>query len=300
MKPDGEGRKVERVQYRSASEEEIPATIDIFHTALADVYKRHGLTVPLPPRAMVETNYRHIFRTGIFHVAEVEGRLAAICHAVVREHLWFLSGFWALPQLQGQGIGGSMLRLVMREGEAAGARKFFTWSSIDMTAMASYMRVQMLPGYQLLTFTGATDKLPKRPDGYEESPLELSIGVKLDERVRETGREIDHRFWLNESGHEGRRVLRDGELVGYYYFNHGIIGPAAWLKASDAEALLTLACREAAAESEQLRLTIPGINHAAIRFALQAGLRLTGNAHLLTSAPFGHMEQYLPSGPSLF
>jgi GNAT superfamily N-acetyltransferase len=289
-----------QVQYRPVREEEIPATIDLFHTALADLYKRHGMNTPLPERGMIEMLYRYIFRTGIFHVAEVGGRLAAIGHAIVRDKLWFLSGFWALPELQGKRIGGTLLRQVWEEGQRLGAQKFFTWSSIDLTAMASYMRVGMLPGYQVLTFAGAPDRLPERPLEYEVEALELSVAASLDAQVRETGREIDHRFWLMESGHEGRQVLRGGEAVGYYYFNQGMVGPAAWTKAEDATGMLALACREATAPAQPLRLMIPGINHAAIRFALEAGLRLAAYSHLLTTSPFGHMEQYLPSGPSLF
>jgi GNAT superfamily N-acetyltransferase len=288
------------VQYRPARLAEIPAAVDLFHTSLADVYARNGVNAPLPERRMVLLNYQHIFRTGIFHVAEAEGKLAAICHAIVRDQLWFLSGFWALPPWQGQKIGGPLLRRVWAEGLAAGARKFFTWSSIDLTAMASYMRAGMLPGYQLLTLIGSTDKLPERPDDYEVETLSLSNAVELDKQLRETGREADHKFWLNDSGHTGRQVLRDGQVIGYYYFNQGVIGPAAWLDASDAAALLALSCHEAAAQAQPLRLMIPGLNHAALRFALQVGLRLTGYSHLLTTAPVGRMEQYLPSGPSLF
>jgi hypothetical protein len=62
-------------------------------------------------------------------------------------------------------------------------------------------------------------------------------------------------------------------------------------------------CRPVRAEEipETINLFLTaGINHAGIHFALQTGLRLTGYAHLLTSAPFGRMEQYIPSGPSLF
>lgn len=288
------------IHYRPVREEEIPATLDLFMTALVDIYERFSLTGPLPPRGMVEMLYRYIFRTGIFHVAESDGQLVAICHAIVRGPLWFLSGFWTLPGLQGRGIGGPLLRRVWAEGEAAGARTFFTWSSIDMTAMACYMRAGMLPGYQLLTFTGTPDKLPERPKGYEVEPLALATAVSFDEQVRLTGREIDHKFWLTESGHEGRQVRRGGAVVGYYYFNQGTVGPATWTRDENAAALLALACLEASAQVPHLRLAIPGINHAALRFALQTGLRLTGYGHLLTTAPFGHMERYLTSGPSLF
>ena len=50
----------------------------------------------------------------------------------------------------------------------------------------------------------------------------------------------------------------------------------------------------------RIRFVALGVNHAAIRFALRVGLRLAAYSHLLTTAPFGQMEKYLPSGPSLF
>jgi hypothetical protein len=99
---------------------------------------------------------------------------------------------------------------------------------------------------------------------------------------------------------EGREVSRDGRVAGYYYFNQGTIGPAAWLEMKDAEPLMASACREASRQTEQIRLMLPGPNHAAIEFALKTGLRLTAYSHLLTTAPFGQMEKYLTSGPSLF
>ena len=34
--------------------------------------------------------------------------------------------------------------------------------------------------------------------------------------------------------------------------------------------------------------------------ALAAGLRFANHSHFLTTSPFGAMERYLPSGPSLF
>jgi hypothetical protein len=37
-----------------------------------------------------------------------------------------------------------------------------------------------------------------------------------------------------------------------------------------------------------------------LNFALRSGLKLTAYAHLLTTAPFGQMDKYLASGPSLF
>lgn len=288
------------VQYRPVRETEIPEAAGLFLRTVADLYQRHNVTSPQPPRPLVEKYYDHIRRTGIFRVAEVDGRLVAICHALVRDALWFLSAFWMLPELQGQKIGSPLLQQVWDEGARGGAQKFFTWSSIDLQAMATYMKFGMLPGYQTLTFAGTLNNLPEKRGDDETQPLDISTATNIDEQIRETRREIDHQFWLAEMKAEGKQVVRGGRIVGYYYFQNGTIGPAGWLMSEDAEAILESACRDASAQSEQLRLMIPGLNHDAIRFALRAGLRLTAYSHLLTTAPFGQMDKYLSSGPALF
>lgn len=287
-------------QYRTVREAEIPATAELFLATVADLYQRHNVATPLPPQPFVEKYYEHIRRTGIFRVAEVDGRLAAICHAFVRDRLWFLSAFWTRPEMQGQKIGSPLLRQVWDEGARDGARKFFTWSSIDLQAMATYMKFGLLPGYQTLTFAGRMNDLTELRGDYETEPLDISTAAQIDEQVRETRREVDHQFWLTEMKAEGKQVSRGGRVVGYYYAQAGTVGPAAWLESEDALAILESACRDASAQSEQIRLMIPGVNHAAIRFALGVGLRLTAYSHLLTSAPFGQMDKYLASGPSLF
>jgi hypothetical protein len=295
-----------QVIYRKPLETEIPEAAGVFLEAVADLYARHGAAgAPLPERRLIEQVYGHIRRTGIFRVAEWEGRIVAVCHAVVRAEVWFLSGFWVLPELQRQKIGMPMLREVWEEGAATGARTFFTWSSVDTTAMAAYMKMGMLPGYQILTFAGAADVKAERPtDGiYTTRTLDAADAVSIDERVRATGREIDHRFWLNDADYAGRLVLDDGGRVAGYYYVHrsGVVGPAAWEDERDGEGVLAAAFREASGRSGgQVRMALPGVNHTAIRFALNAGLRLAAYTHLLTTAPFGRMERYVPSGPSLF
>jgi len=214
--------------------------------------------------------------------------------------LWFLSGFWARPELQGQGIGGRLLREVWQAGEHMGARKFFVWSSLDETAIASYLRMGMLPGYQIFTFSGTPSALPAAPPGCEVAALTLEVAGDIDRKIRETRREVDHHFWLAQLQLEGRQVTHNGRLVGYYYFKGEAIGPVAWTEPEAAQTVLTLACREATTQSETIALRVPGLNHEAIRFALKHDLRLHGTAHLFTSAPIGQLEQYLASGPALF
>ena len=263
----------------------------------------HNFDGPPPPRSYMESSWRHLLASGIFRIAERDGRAVAVCNAIVRDRLWFLSGFWTLPECQGRGVGKRLLREVWQEGERQGARVFFVWSSWDQRAVANYLRAGMLPGYQMLNFWGRAGdlRLPHQPDGYTTEPLTVEAAASIDEAVRATRREVDHRFWLDERGARGRLVTgRDGRPAGYYYLEGDAVAPAAWAEDADAEAVLALAFREAAERAGSVSLRVPGINHAAIRFALGAGARYVSYAHFFTTAPFGRLERYLASGPVLF
>jgi GNAT superfamily N-acetyltransferase len=289
-----------QVLYRQARPEDVPEMADVFIEAVTDMLVRNGRPVTPPPRPAALAGYEHVRSTGIFQVAEVEGQIAAIAGAIVRDHLWFLSGFWARPQLQRRGIGMPLLKKVWNAGKDAGATTFFTWSSVDTPAMASYMKLGMYPGYQILGFGGSPDKLPDPALAYEVAPLEKAQAMSLDQEIRGTSRGPEHDLWCGAPGIRGRQVLRAGRTLGYYYLGGGVIGPAAWKEPRDGEAVLALACRESAEASPEVRIAVPGINHLALRFAFESGLRLTGFSHFLTTAPFGRMERYIPSGPMLY
>lgn len=286
------------VRRRAAREEDVDPALDLFIATLRDMLARNGVDPGELARDEWRYTYPHVFRTGIFRVAEEDQRLVAICHAIVRGPLWFLSGFWTRPDRQGTGIGGRLLREVWDEGRARGASTFFTWSSIDLTAMASYLRRGMLPGYQILSFAGEPTGTASPPT--TSLPLTLEIASALDRDVIGTAREIDHTLWLREPGRIGRAVLRDGRVLGYHYARAGEIGPAAWSRGADGDAVLSSALADARAQSPSVRLRALGANHDAIRFALSSGLRLTGYSHLLMTAAFGHLDRYAPSGPTLF
>lgn len=292
--------KMTEIQYRLARPEDVPEMSDLFLEAVSNMFARNNVTAAVPPRPAVLLAYEHVRSTGIFHVAELEGRIAAIAGAIVRDQLWYLSAFWARPDIQRRGIGMPLLRAVWNAGQEAGAKIFFTWSSVDTTAMASYMKLGMYPGYPIFLFEGAPQKLPSVASTYNVAALEKSQAMDLDQEIRGTRRRADHELWLDRLGLQGRQVLRDGEVLGYYYLNKGAIGPVAWKKPQDGEPVLALACQEATAIAPQIRIAVPGVNHSALRFAFDSSLHLTSFAHFLTTAPFGRMESYLPSGPSLY
>jgi len=285
--------------YCTANPEEIPEIADLFLLALNDMYTRNAVSAAVPPRPAVLQAYEHVRSTGIFHVAKSEGRIVAIAGAVVRDHLWYLSAFWAHPELQRKGIGMPLLRNVWDAGAKMGATTFFTWSSIDLTAMAAYMKLGMLPGYQNFFFDGVPQNLPRVPSRYEVVSLEKPVAMGIDQRIRGTSRQPDHDLWLNNPHMQKKQVLHDGNPIGYYYLDRGTVGPAGWTEPHHAEAVLTLACQDACALSAGIRMAVPGINHTALRFALDTRLRLTSVAHFLSTGVFGSMEQCIPSGQSL-
>jgi GNAT superfamily N-acetyltransferase len=284
--------------YRPIEAHEIPLAAELFVTTLADLARRHGLPEPPWSAASSEPIFRHLHATGEFQVAELDGRIVSICAAVVRGEAWFLSMFWTSPSLQRQGVGRPLLHRVWEAGRARGARRSFTWSSIDPGAVSVYLRLGMLPGCQIFSFVGPLCS-PPPPVPLETVPLTLELARTVDARIWGSTRDEDHRFWL-ASGGEAHEVRRGTRLAGYLYCRGGAIGPVAWLEPEDGPQMLALALQRAGTQAPEVRMAAVGTNHDALRAALGAGLRLVGTPHLLTSEPFGTLTQYLPSGPALF
>lgn len=284
---------------RAIRDDEFPAAADLFFDALEDLTTRLNMPAPHRDRELVAHGYRYVARTGIFRVAAAEDRLAAIACATLRGGQWFLSGFWTDPARRLSGIGGPLLREVWDEGVRAGARCFYVWSSPDLPAIASYMKLGMLPGTQLFAFAGRPD-VPAVSPSVDAEPLTPERIASLDRELVGVRRDDDHRYWLERAGARGRLVTIGGDAVGYYYAHGGTIGPAGWVTDAAGEPLLRHALADAARDGTDVQLTVPGSNHLAVRLSLASGLRLVRVSHLLWTAPIGHMDRYIPSGPLLF
>ena len=165
------------VVYREAEAEDMPACVDLFLESVQDLARRHNLASDGPPPAeRMLAFYQHTLSTGIFHVAEADGRLAALACAIVRDHLWFLAGFWARPGLQQQHIGMKVLRTGVGGRRAERERR--TSSSgrpAILPAMAAYMKLGMLPGAQILAFEGAVLTPVTVPSGIRGATPEASL-----------------------------------------------------------------------------------------------------------------------------
>jgi GNAT superfamily N-acetyltransferase len=286
------------VQFRDLAPGEAAAAADVFLVTVRDLAARSGQPAPSFTRESVARLYEHVQRTGIFMVAESEGRLMAICAAIVRDDVWFLSMFWTLPDVQRQGVGRPLLERVWQRGLELGARKQFVWSSVDFTAIAAYMKRGMLPISQILTFVGAIERPPEAPDGYAVAGADSHVIDVIDRGVRGAARTQDRAFAI-AFGAECRLVTLTGTAVGYFCVSDGTIGPVAWSDESHGPAVIAHAFRFASG-SPSVRVAALGVQHAVIRMALDAGLRLVVGGHLLASERFAAFELYVPSGPALY
>jgi GNAT superfamily N-acetyltransferase len=288
-----------KLSYRRLRQEEVPIAANVFLVSLAELARKHGLPAPTSyTPASVVPAYEHLLETGIFEVAERDGKIVGIAAATVRDAIWFLAMFWVLPEHKLQGIGRPLLERVQRLGEEQGATIRCVWSSIDFAAIASYLKLGMMPGGPIFTFAGPLEKPPALPDARLRE-LDARHAFAIDRVVRGTARPLDHAFF-RARGMPAFQLEIEQRIAGYFYVKDGVIGPAAWLEPAHGDALLSHAFLQASAQAPQVKLVALGSNQTAIRRATDAGLRLVSASHFLSSAAFGKLDCYLPSGPALF
>ena len=289
-----------KLSYRRLRHEEVPLAADVFLVSVAALAKRHGLPAPASyTRALVVPAYEHLLATGIFEVAELDGEIVGIAAAAVRDDFWFLAMFFVLPEHMAKGIGRPLLERVQRLGDPQGATIRCVWSSLDFAAVASYLKLGMMPGGPIFTFAGPLQKPPVVPPNARLSELEPGHANAIDRVVRGAARELDHAFW-RARGMTAYQLEIEQRVAGYFYVKDGVIGPAAWLEPAHGDALLSHALQRASAQASEVKLVALGSNQTAIRHASEAGLRLVSASHFLASSAFGKLDCYLPSGPVLF
>jgi GNAT superfamily N-acetyltransferase len=286
--------------FRRLQREEVPLAADVFLISLAELARANGLPVPVSyTRESVIPAYEHLFETGRFEVAELDGKIVGIAAATVRDTIWFLAMFWVLPEYKLQGIGRPLLERVQRFADEQGATVRCVWSSVDFAAIASYLKLGMMPGGPIFTFAGPLRAAPRVHDEARLAALDPQQASAIDRVVRGVGREQDHAFF-RARGMAGFQLELDGLVVGYFYVKDGVIGPAAWSEPRYGDVLLSHALQQASARAPEVKLIALGVNQTAIRYATEAGLRLVSASHFLTSIEFGKLDCYLPSGPALF
>ena len=310
---------------RPARPDELPACAAIWRVSINDYIV--PLNQPEVPDdlAIMQRHYRHLHSTDPerFVVAtqddpEVSGgeRIVGFTVAAVRQHVWFLSMLFVLPEVQAQGLGRDLLRRVL-PADSDGMARATTTDSAQPISNALYALHGIVPRTPLLSLIGHVQRpgaFAELPGGVAAVPFEEIVAQsngdghrRLASAVDALDRELlgfehphDHRFLREQDRHGWLYLGPDGGALGYGYSSaSGRVGPVLVRD----EALLdpVLGHLLAAVEPRGAFITwIPGTADRALVPALRSGLRLEPFPLLLCwDRPPTDFGRYLPISPGL-
>jgi GNAT superfamily N-acetyltransferase len=243
--------------------------------------------------------------------------------AAQREHVWYLSQLYVLPEAQGHGIGRALLTQILPSAAApdpapdsdqssgrvpAGRPGILAMctDSAQPVSNALYAGYGIVPRMPVFNLVGNPNPaaLGRLPAGIEAVPLdrpEMAEAVDaIDHAVLGYAHPVDHAH-LRAGGRTGFVFQSHaGEALGYGYSSEaGRFGPIAALDDTLTAPIighLMHNIRPRGATSAW----VPGANDRAMVALLRAGLRIEGFPALMCwTRPFGHFESYLPASLAL-
>jgi hypothetical protein len=320
----GERPALPSIEFRQAREDDIPRCAEVWWTAT-----NHYITAlnqpALPDDLSIITKlYVHLRATDPerFVVAVTPSvdpaadRVIAFAVALQRDHVWFLSMLFVLPDVQLRGLGRELLARVLPQDGAVTVRATAT-DSAQPISNALYSTYGIVPRLPLLNLVG----LPTRPEVLEPFPSgvtpvsfqaivdgggsdghrQLATAVDaLDRDLLGFSRAVDHGFMRQQDRRGWLFQGPDGTSLGYgYSAESGRLGP---ILVRD-PALLGPAMGHllAAVQPRGPFITwIPGAADRALVPALAAGLRLDPFPILLCwDRQPTDFERYLPISPGM-
>jgi GNAT superfamily N-acetyltransferase len=328
------------IAFRPPQPEELADCALIWHAAVNDYMTRLGRALPPPVLDPAVRLSQHLLATDpdLFRVAvrsRAGGRDKVVGFGIglQREHVWYLSQLYVLPEEQGHGLGKALLSQILPAAPAAGAAdepgsgaaKHGILATCADTAQpiadALYAKLGIVPRVPVFNLVGRVASpaaLPPLPDGVEAIPLEPPELVShrnpagpgrselyqtidlIDRRVLGYAHQADHDF-LRVQGRTGFLYrTSSGEVLGYGYSSQvGRFGPLALLDDTLTAPVIGHLLREIEPRGAA-SAWVPGSNDRAMVAFLRAGLRMEGfPAMFCWTRPFAAFERYLPAGLAL-
>jgi GNAT superfamily N-acetyltransferase len=235
-----------------------------------------------------------------FHVAEENGEILGFARSVLRDDILQLSELFVRPDRQTQGVGKGLLEAALPLDDAYNR---VVISSPDVRAMTRYLKSGLKMRFAIYDWTRTPEIVPFETDlaiePFTATPEALAALNAIDRTILGYTKEVDH-IWLCKYRH-GHFYRRYGQVVGYSYVSNRA-GPIAMLNNQDFHTAL------AHVESEmtkyvdefwnEMALTIPMINTAAVEYVLKRGCHTTPFlCHFMTDRPLGQYENYIFMDP---
>lgn len=302
-----------KVDYHLADEGDLEAA----HQTMVESLNQFAMQRALP---LVDLDFnehlplwRHLLGTSgeSFFVAKVKNKLAGFCCNIVRGNLWFLSYLVVAPEFQGTGIGGDLFTKAMAEARGNKETEVIAAyaNASNWPSMSLYIRSGIFPRVPVLKLEGSISDMCQATRDVQPMECEvagltektIALVDSLDEDIRGTGRDIDHRFWLGCGDMRCYLFEKNGEATGYAYIcDEGTIGPVAALNPEEMEGILALCLDRLSSQGvDRFTLHVPGENTGALSFLYDRGFKIQELGLIMSSRPFGKWENYVISRPSL-
>lgn len=327
----------EGITYRPPRPEELADCALVWHASVNDYMTRLGHPLPPPVLEPALRLGEHLLATDPEHFrvavesssAGRRDRIVGFGIGLQREHVWFLSQLYVLPELQHRGIGRALLSLVLPSAPEAGAADAGRGAGVLATCTDSAQPISnalygklgivaRLPVFNLVGRLSSPSALPSLPEGIEAVALEPPELIShrnpaapgkaelfqtidaIDRDVLGYAHQPDHVF-LRVQGRTGFLYRTTaGEPLGYGYSSQvGRFGPVALLDETLTAPVIGHLMR-AIEPRGAATVWVPGANDRAMVALLRAGLRIEGfPAMFCWTRPFAAFERYLPASLAL-
>ena len=293
--------------YRPARADELQATQQHIVRSINDLSERHGFG----SMASVRTPDFQLFSlnddpAGLW-TAERDGEIVGSAFSWVCGDLWFLAELFISPALQGQGIGGELLKRALAHADTAGAAyKALITFTFNRVSQGLYIRHGLFPRLPVYMFGAAREAVMARLPGdrlrsirIENTAAHSAALAAIDLSALGVSRAKHHAFLAGDAATKGFLLYDGSDCVAYAYVNQGgHVGPFAVARADAAgPAFVTALHLAAESGAAQLSAFIPGTSEAVLKIAAGHGMRITFPMVLMSSDAFGDWSRYLPRNP---
>jgi GNAT superfamily N-acetyltransferase len=292
---------------RRARTEDLDVADALVVSSINDLTERHGfgpMAVSSPPRFQLFSMRDDA--AGLW-IAEEGERIVGFAWSWTCGDLWFLAQLFVSPDQQGLGVGNELIKRTLEHAATSGAsnRALITFS-FNTVSQGLYIRHGLIPRFPVYSVNATREHMLDRLRGprFRFTPLEdddstLRRLARTDERVLGVSREKHHRYLLSDRATRGVNLYDGSNWIGYAYVDvGGHVGPLAVME-PDAVAPAFSTALQLAIERGSPRISafLPGASEAALRIALEQGMRISFPMLLMSSHQFGHWAQYLPRNP---
>ena len=294
------------IVYRPARATDLVRADELVVGSINDLTERHGFGKIASPRPPPFQLFCLKDDPDGLWVAEDDGEMVGFAWSWVCGDLWFLAQLFISPARQGSGIGNELIKRTWEPAKDKGATsKALITFTFNTVSQGLYLRHGMFPRFPIYFFGVASDRLKARLGApqlryarLEETSLHLQHLSAIDAQALDVSREKHHRYLINDPSTEGVLLYQGDACVGYAYIAEGHIGPLAVAHSDHmATAFRTALAIAAGSGASQVTAFVSGPSEAALRAAVEAGMRITLPMVLMSSRDFGNWAQCLPRNP---